>query len=165
MRQLLAVAFLLLFCASAASAQTVFLVRHAERADAGMAAASMSGADPDLSGAGMARAEALAATLKDAGIRAIFTTEYKRTQQTAMPLARQLGIPPTVVTSKDPEGLVRRLKSAAGNVLVVGHSNTVPEILKALGVHDRITIEETAFDNLFVVSRAGAPSLLHLHYR
>ena len=60
----------------------MFLVRHAERADAGMAAAKMAGRDPDLSDAGKARANALAAMLKDARITAIFTTEYKRTRQT-----------------------------------------------------------------------------------
>lgn len=165
MRQMLAVTLLVLLYASAADAQAIFLVRHAERADAGMAAASMTGADPDLSPAGKARAESLAVMLEDAGIRTIFATEYKRTQQTAAPLGRRLGVEPMVVTSKDTAGLVQTLKATTGNVLVVGHSNSVPEILRLLGIHERVTIEETAFDDLFIVSRAGAPALLRLHYK
>ncbi len=165
MRQMLAVTLLVLFHASAADAQAIFLVRHAERADAGMAAASTAGADPDLSPAGRARAESLAAMLEDANIRTIFTTEYKRTQQTGAPLGRLLGIQPTVVTSKDTAGLVQKLKATTGNVLVVGHSNSVPEIIELLGIPGRVTIEEFVFDDLFIVPRVAAPTLLRLHYK
>ena len=164
MRQMLAVTLLVLFHASAAGAQAIFLVRHAERADAGMAAASMTGADPDLSPAGKARAESLARMLEDADIKTIFTTEYKRTQQTAAPLGRLLGVQPTVVTSKDTAGLARKLKAAAANVLVVGHSNTVPEIIDLLGIPERVTIEDSVFGDLFIVPRVGAPTLLRLHF-
>jgi phosphohistidine phosphatase SixA len=165
MRQMLAATLLVLFYTSAADAQAIFLVRHAERADDGMAAASMTGADPDLSPAGQARAESLAAMLEDASIRTIFTTEYKRTQQTAAPLGKRLGVEPTIVASKDTAGLVEKLKAATGNVLVVGHSNTVPEIIELLGLREHVTIEATAFDNLFIVPRVGAPTLLRLRYR
>jgi phosphohistidine phosphatase SixA len=103
----------------------VFLVRHAERADT-VEAGSSTMTDPDLSGAGLARAESLATTLKHAKVTAIHTTEYKRTKQTAEPLAKALGLQPTVVMSKDLPGLMEKLKAATGNVLVVGHSNSVP---------------------------------------
>src|SRR6185436_4951624 len=114
----------------------VFLVRHAERADAGMASAKVAGADPELSDAGKARAVALAALLKDAKITAIFTTEYKRTRDTAEPLATAAGIAAAVVDSKDGAGLIGKVQASAGNILVIGHSNTLPEVIKALGVSE-----------------------------
>jgi broad specificity phosphatase PhoE len=90
--------------------------------------------------------------LRDAGIRAVFVTEYKRTQETAAPLAKALGITPSVITSKDQEGLIARIKASAGNVLVVGHSNSVPEVIKRLGVATTVTIADDEFDHLFVVT-------------
>ena len=143
----------------------VFLVRHAERADAGMAAAKMAGADPELSDAGKARAASLAALLKDAKITAIFTTEYKRTRDTAQPLAAAAGIATAAVSSKDTASLIDKVKASAGNVLVVGHSNTLPDVIKALGIDEPVSIAEHQFDNLFVVVRGAKPALLRLHYR
>jgi broad specificity phosphatase PhoE len=147
----------------AVAQSTVFIVRHAERADAGTKPPP--GADPDLSAAGRARAEALAAMLKDARIGEIFVTEFKRTSQTADPLATLLGVEPTVITQKEGLALVQRLKSASAPVLVVGHSNTVPEVIKALGVAEAVSVDETEFDNLFIVVPGSTPSLMRLHYR
>lgn len=141
----------------------VFLVRHAERADTGMMVEA--GADPDLSRSGRARAETLAAMLKDARITQIYVTEYKRTRQTAEPLAKILGLEPTRMNSKDTAALAARLKAASGNVLVVGHSNSIPALVNALGVDETITIGESDYDNLFVVVRGGSPSLLRLHFQ
>ncbi len=158
--------FMLLATASLAAAQTVLVVRHAERADAARAqGATMMADDPELSAAGRARAEALASTLKDAGVTEIFVTEYKRTQQTAAPLAKLLGVAVQTVSSKDTAALVSRLKSAKGNVLVVGHSNTVPDIIKGLGIATPVTIGEADYDNLFVVTPGERPALVRLHYR
>jgi broad specificity phosphatase PhoE len=122
------------------------------------------GTDPSLSEAGHSRAVALATLLKDARISAIFVTEYKRTQQTAEPLAKALGVTPIVVKANDTAALVAQLKQAANNVLVVGHSNTVPDIIKALGVTTPVSIADTEYDNLFVVVPQGS-RLIHLHYR
>ena len=130
-----------------------------------MAAAKMAGADPELSDVGRARANALAALLQDAKITAIFTTEYKRTRDTAQPLATATGIAAAAVDSKDAAGLIARVKASAGNVLVVGHSNTVPDVIKALGVTEPVAIADDQFDNLFVVIRGDRPALLRLHYR
>jgi 2,3-bisphosphoglycerate-dependent phosphoglycerate mutase len=149
--------------ASPALAQsTVFVVRHAERADAGTPVT-----DPDLSAAGHARAEALASALRDAGITAIFVTQLKRTQQTAAPLAKALGLTPVVLPQDNTAGLIARLEKHTGNALVVGHSNTVPEIVKLLGVSSPVTVGDTEFDHLFVVVRPvmGAPSVILLRYR
>jgi phosphohistidine phosphatase SixA len=148
-----------------ASAPTIFLVRHAERADAGRGGPPMTGADPPLSTAGRARAKALAVVLKDAGIAEIYATELKRTQRTAAPTAAARGLTVKTVAADDVAGLVAKLKAATGNVLVVGHSNTVPEIIKSLGVNTPVTIADAEFDNLFVVVQGVSPRLLRLHYR
>ena len=152
--------------ASPAAAQpTIFLVRHAERADTAQGTSPAMAADPDLSEAGRARAESLATALKDATITAIYATEFKRTQQTAAPLAKALGLTVTIVTSKNVPELIDQLKKSKGNALVVGHSNTVPEIIKALGVTTPVTIGDNDFDNMFLVRLSSPPALLRLHYR
>jgi broad specificity phosphatase PhoE len=162
-RILFALTVLAFAAASAALAQSVvFVVRHAERADAGMMRGGSD--DPDLSAAGYARAEALAALLKDARITAIYVTEFKRTRQTAEPLAKMLALEPTVVSSKDTDGLMQRVKASQGNVLVVGHSNTLPVILKTLG-GEEIAIGDSDYDNLFIVTGSTPRSVLRLHYR
>ena len=105
-----------------------------------------------------------AAMLRDAGIRGIYTTEYKRTQQTAAPLAKALGIEATVVPAREMKSLVEKLKSNPGNVLVVGHSNTVGEMIAALGVTEPVKVGDADYDNLFVVVRSDKPTLVRLHY-
>lgn len=165
MRKSILVLLIVLAAAPIAAAQTVFVVRHAERADAATGGAAMMAADPELSKAGRVRAEALAATLKDAGIAAIFATEYRRTQQTAAPLAKLLGLTVQPVPSKDQAGLIAKVKAVKGNVLVIGHSNTVPVTIKALGIDAAVTVGEADFDNLFVVTLGAQPSLVRLHFR
>ena len=152
------------FAAETAAQQTVYVVRHAERADAGAGATTMA-TDPDLSDAGRARAQALAATLKDAGVTLILVTEYKRTQQTAEPLAKLLGVQPSVVNAKDSPGLLEKVKAATGPVLIVGHSNTIPEILAKLGVENPPKLADGDYDNLFIVSGSEKRTLLRLHFR
>jgi broad specificity phosphatase PhoE len=165
-RMLLLVAAAVLTVAGTASAQnTVFVVRHAERADAAANASPMMASDPDLSEIGRARAKSLVATLKDAGITAIYSTEYKRTQQTAEPLATALGIKVTTVPARDMAALIEKLKAAKGNALVVGHSNTVGPVIAALGVTEPVELTDRDYDNLFIVVRSATPSLLRLHFR
>jgi 2,3-bisphosphoglycerate-dependent phosphoglycerate mutase len=143
---------------SAATAQsTIFIVRHAEKADATK--------DPDLSAAGRARAEALAKMLKDANITAIYTTEFKRTQQTAAPLAKALGITVTTLPAEDSASLIAKLRALNGNSLVVGHGNTIPGLIKALGISEPINIADNDYDNLFAVVLSEKPYLIRLHYR
>lgn len=166
MRQLvLSVLFVVGAAAQTAAQSTVFVVRHAERADAGATASPMMATDPDLSEIGKARAESLAIALKDAGITAIFTTEYKRTQQTAAPLAKALGIQATTVPARDMPALIEKIKAASANVLVVGHSNTVADVMSRLGVTDAVKVGDNDYDNLFVLVRSEKPVLLRLHYK
>jgi broad specificity phosphatase PhoE len=143
---------------STATAQsTIFVVRHAEKADATK--------DPDLSEAGRARAEALAKTLRDANITAIYATEFKRTQQTAAPLAKALGLTVTVLPAQDSAALIATLRALKGNALVVGHGDTIPNLIKALGVSEPINIADNDYDNLFVLVLHEKPQLIRLHYR
>jgi broad specificity phosphatase PhoE len=165
MRRLVFSVFLLFFAVPVAAQPLVFVVRHAERADAGTGGATTMATDPDLSDAGRARAESLAAALKDAKITAIFVTPYKRTRQTAEPLAKALGVQPTEIDAKDMGSLIEKVKAASGNVLVVGHSNTVPDVLSKLGADDAPKLADADYDNLFVVIRGAKPSLLRLHFR
>lgn len=165
MRILLAILLLLAGAAEAAAQRVVFVVRHAERADSGGAAAGMMANDPGLSAAGQARAESLARLLRDAKLSDIFITEYRRTAETAAPLARALRLEPARVKAAEVARLAQRIAAAAGNVLVVGHSNTVPELLDALGATERVSIAEQEFDNLFLVVQGGpAPVLIRLRY-
>jgi broad specificity phosphatase PhoE len=152
--------------ATAAADQIVFVVRHAERADGGQPGGGMMGNDPPLSEAGTARAKRLAAMLASADVKHVFTTELQRTQQTGAPTAAAAKVQPTVVQASDAAGLLAQVRAAAGNVLVVGHSNTVPALLKQLGVTAPDSIPDNEYDNLFVVVRpaTGAPALVRLRY-
>jgi broad specificity phosphatase PhoE len=154
----LALSLLLFLSVSIASAQpVVVIVRHAEKAANG-------GNDPDLSSAGRARAEALARILKDSGITAIFATQFKRTQETAAPTATSAHVTPTVVASKDTAALVARLHQLSGNALVVGHDDTIPNIIKALGINSSITIPAADYSELLIVILGDKPQLFRLHY-
>ncbi len=160
----LVAAALLATVIDAAAQNAVFVVRHAERADAGSGATTMA-TDPELSDIGRTRAQSLAAMLKDAGVTVIFVTEYKRTQQTAEPLAKLLGIQATVVSAKDTQGLIEKVKAVTGRALVVGHSNTVPEVLGKLGVENPPKLADSDYGDLFMVSRGDTTTLFRLHYR
>jgi broad specificity phosphatase PhoE len=156
-RFLLCCLFLSLFVGAANAQTSIFIVRHAEKAD--------STKDTDLSEAGRARAEALAKILRDANITAIYTTEFKRTQETAAPLAKALGIDPTNLAAKDTDALVAKLRDSHGNALVVGHGDTIPNLIKALGLSEPISIAENDYGNLFVVTLTDKPRLVRLHYQ
>jgi phosphohistidine phosphatase SixA len=138
--------------------QTVILVRHAERAG-GM------GADVRISEAGKCRAEALARMLADAGVEHIYVSEVPRTQQTARPLANKLRIRPEVVPAKDIDSLVAKVRTG-GVVLVVGHSNTVPEIIKRIGGGTVQPIDDGEYDRMYIVTLTDPnhATLVKLHY-
>ncbi|HKV99648.1 MAG TPA: phosphoglycerate mutase family protein [Vicinamibacterales bacterium] len=148
--------------AAAMAQRLVYVVRHAERADGGMPPAGVAKPDPPLSEAGKARADKLASMLAISGVTAIYVTEYVRTQQTAAPLAAALKLRPAVIPSSGTADLVARLKADHRNdiVLVVGHSNSVPEIIKALG-GPPVTIADDEYDKLFIVVPAtGAMTVI-----
>ena len=160
---------LLLAAATASAQQTIFLVRHAERADAAPPARGTMTApstDPPLSTAGHERAAHLATMLRSANVKYIFATEFLRTRQTAAPLAQARHLETVSIPGNEPDALLTKLRGLKGSIVIVGHSNSVPDILKRLGVKEEITIAETEFDNLFVIVRpeAGEPTLVRLRY-
>ena len=149
---------LLLVSASVGRAESiVVIVRHAEKA-------SGQSDDPSLSEAGRARAETLARILKDSEISAIFTTEFKRTKETAAPTASALKLTPTVVSATEIATLADKLRELHGNALVVGHGNTIPDLIKALGIEVPINIPENDYDHFFIVAVGNQPHLLRLRY-
>jgi phosphohistidine phosphatase SixA len=146
---------------------TVIVVRHAERADDGTK-------DPPLSAAGEARAKRLASHLQSAEIAAAYVTPLKRTQQTAALAVATIAptITTTTLPAADIDALIARIRLHRPNetVLVVGHSNTVPRILQALGMPNPPTIAEDEYHHLFVVtpdmgtSAARGVRVLQLRY-
>jgi phosphohistidine phosphatase SixA len=153
-----------------AETTTVFLVRHAERAAPGDPEFDPADpSDPPLNAAGRARAVELARVLEEAGVSAVYASQFKRTQQTVEPLAARAGVPVTVHDARDSAGLAELITSvdAGGVVVIAGHSNTVPELVEALGAPPVAAIEDAwEYDNLFVVTRGtgGAATVRTLKY-
>jgi phosphohistidine phosphatase SixA len=138
---------------------TVFFVRHAEKHISPPD-------DPVLTTSGKTRAKNLARILNKAGIKAILTSQFARTKETARPLAEAIGVVPTTVSVEpdpsDPNKVsaesikkyVDRIGLHSGeSVLVVGHTNTIPQIIGVLGGDTLPTISEAEFDKLFIVTR------------
>ena len=147
-------------CSGPSASKTIFLVRHAEKA-------ADDPRDPTLTAAGQARAEALLHALENAGVTALYATEFKRTQLTLAPLAAKLHLETTIVPARDVAGLIKRLTDARGGVSVVaGHSNSVDKVIDALGAGKVGPIDDAVYDNLFVVtiSASGEARLLKLKF-
>ena len=156
---MLTVASLMLACNGPYT--TALLVRHAEKAN---------GADPPLTAAGQARAQALKVLLADAGIRAIYATDTTRSRATGQPLADALGLPLTIYAN--PADLTAAILTDHHGeaVLVVGHSNTVGQLIAAFGADQPASlpnpIDENDFDNLItiLVHKDGSATALHSRY-
>jgi len=146
----------------------IFVVRHAEKD-------TIPHENPPLNPAGRARADSLAAVLRDAGVTVIVTTQQYRTQQTAAPLAAALHITPISVPidGRKPEEHIRAVADAvrgaahAGDiVLVVDHQSTLPGIIAAFGAPRPATMCDVEFSNLYVLlpARADRMHLTRAHY-
>ena len=132
---------------SAMDAVTFIVVRHAEKQ-------LDDTPDPALTSAGQARARTLATLLQKRDVVAAYATDFRRTQQTAQPVAQAHGL---AVIAYDADGpaapFAARLQHdhATGTVLVVGHSNTVPDIVSALCKCVVAPIDERDYGNLYDV--------------
>jgi phosphohistidine phosphatase SixA len=148
---------------AAQSSLTVILVRHAEKM-----AVPPENKDPDLSPVGLVRAGELARLFGKTDISAIYVTQYKRSQQTAKPLADKLGLSVTRVDAKKTSELVKQIRSRnMGQVIfIAGHNNTVPEIIAALGGPQLPIIPLEEYDNLYIltVHQDGSAKLLKMKY-
>jgi broad specificity phosphatase PhoE len=134
---------------------TIVLIRHGERHPSGSDA---------LSPAGKKRATLLAQMFKGSGVTAIFTSEFTRTKETAKPLAQAVGITSRIIAA-DATAARTQVLAAGACPIVVGHSDTVPALIAALGGPDDIEINELEFDRMFVVTvGSGAVSTLDFRY-
>ena len=131
---------------------TIIFVRHAEKA-------AVPADDPGLSEAGQRRVAELTRQLVDAdvvaGIDAVYATDYNRTQETARPIADALDLPINSYDARDTETVLATiLKEHKGKIiLVVGHSNTVPELIANLGASKKVPpIHESEYDNIYIIS-------------
>lgn len=106
-------------------AQTVYVMRHLNTPEGER--------DPDLTDAGKANAGALVGWFRGKKLVAIYVSDYKRTRQTAGPLAELRGIAVKLYDPRDTPGLIARVRAETGPVLIVGHSNTVPDVVEQLG--------------------------------
>ena len=128
---------------------TLIMVRHAEKMDDGTR-------DPSLNDIGVERAERLAKLLlEDFEVGAVYSTPYKRTQETAKPLADMIGFEIQTYDPRDPQGFIELLMEAkkGKSVLIVGHSNTTPALVNlVLGEDKYEQLDESAYGNIFIVS-------------
>ena len=141
---------------------TIILVRHAEKK------IEPNNPDPDLAPAGAERATEIARMFGDAGINAIYATQYKRTQQTVKPLADRIGVPVTQLDASQNDELVKRIQTThrGQTVFVAGHNNTIPATVSALSGESYPTIPESEYDNLYIVTiyRFGKAKVVKLKY-
>jgi phosphohistidine phosphatase SixA len=136
------------------AAPTYYVMRHLEKAD---------GPDPALSPTGGANAQRLAAWFKGrAKPQAIYVSTTRRARETAAPLAVRLGLTPKEYDPADTPALVARVRAEPGSVLVVGHSNTVPDIVAALGGTRPAPIADSEYGAVWAVTRAGSTERLML---
>ena len=151
---------------------TIFIVRHAEKADEPRQ-------DPPLSEKGIRRAAELTRLLSASEIKAVYTSQFQRTKLTGEPVAKQSGATTTTFVLKSDPANPRRISDESTNesaakflqhtgqsVLVVGHTNSIPDLIKALGGGSIGTIDEKTYDDLFIVTvyAKGQAKVAHLKY-
>jgi broad specificity phosphatase PhoE len=141
---------------------TVILVRHAEKK------LEPNNPDPDLTPEGVERAQEIARVFGNAGINAIYATQYKRTQQTVKPLSDRTGVPVTLVEASKPDDVVKQIQTAhrGQTIFVAGHNNTAPAIASTLSGENFPVIPESEYDNLFIVTiyRFGKAKVVRMKY-
>lgn len=140
---------------------TVVLVRHAEKL-------SDDERDPGLTPAGEARAKMLAGMLVRTDVKALYASEFRRTRQTLAPLAAAKGIPVETVDAATPAVLVEKIfaEHRGDTVVIAGHSNTLPELIRLLADFEIAVIDESDYSGIYVLSlpRFGEPRVLQLVY-
>lgn len=128
-------------CAALADPAAVYLVRHGEKEAAGQ--------DPALTAQGRQRAQNIATMLHKTGIVHIFSTPTARTRQTAQPLAERSKLEVQLYDPRAPQALVAKVKGLNGPVLVVGHSNTLSELVRLFGGQPGAEIADNEYDRVY----------------
>ena len=131
------------------SGYTLYLVRHAEKQSDGSR-------DPALTEIGKNRSEQLAVWFQDKGITDIWSSDYKRTRNTAMPLVTGLGLELSIYDPGNLPGLAKKLRQQQHTALIVGHSNTTPELARLLCDCFVEDMDESEYDRLIVISISGS---------
>jgi len=124
----------------------IIMVRHAEK---------LSGKDPELTACGKLRAQHLIDELQHLNVVAVYSTNYQRTTQTAMPLAHHLGLELTFYQPGELSKLAAGLQQIIGDVVVIGHSNTTPELAELLVGHAVEPIAHHQYDRLYSYRSEG----------
>lgn len=135
--------FLLVPAFAMADAKVIYVTRHAEK--------GAESKDPNLTPQGQARARTLALILSKVGIKHAFSSATQRTRQTAQPLAAQAGVEVQIYDAGKPAIVIEKIKALAGPTLLVGHSNTVPDLVKMLG-GAAMPMTDEEFDRLYQVT-------------
>jgi phosphohistidine phosphatase SixA len=132
--------------------RTYYIVRHAEKAVPSPGTTMSTPDDPPLSDQGKARAQALKEVLKDKNIASIYSTNTVRTRTTAEPLSQHTGVSIQTYGPRPDSTFINSLKNSNGNVLVVGHSNTVDDIVNGLVNQKKLSdLADSEYNNLFVI--------------
>ncbi|MCF2909558.1 histidine phosphatase family protein [Pseudoalteromonas sp. DL2-H2.2] len=125
-----------------AQPEQIVLIRHAEK---------MAGKDPELTPQGQQRAQRLATLLAPLSPGRLFSTDYNRTKQTLAPLSSKTSVPVQLYDPRALADFAMQLKTYSGTIVVAGHSNTTPELVKLLSGHS-VSIREDEFDKVFIVN-------------
>ena len=129
------------------AANSIYLVRHAEKLQ--------DGADPALTECGKARAQALAALLSEIKLSAVYATPYQRTQQTAAAFAQSQQLKVSLYDPRDTGALLQQLASHSQPVLIVGHSNTIPPLVTELSAIAMAPLDEQDYSMLYRVDNSA----------
>lgn len=140
-------------------ATTIYLVRHAEKV----------GQLDSLSIEGLARAQSLKHTLENVKLDHIYSTDYNRTMNTALPIAKEIGLNIVNYDASDLKAFTKKIESEhkGQTILVVGHSNTTPTLVNLLLGEERLkALDEKDYDNLFILTKlcCQESNLISLNY-
>lgn len=124
---------------------TLYLVRHAEKQ-------LDDSDDPRLTDAGKKRSEQLAKWLRDKDIQDVWSSDFRRTRDTAKPALKQNGLATKLYDPQDQPALVKQLLESQHNALVVGHSNTIPELARLICECTIDDMDESEYDRLIVIA-------------
>ncbi len=141
----IALLILLSFALVQCKSTRVYIVRHAEKG-------TVPAGDPDLTEEGRARAQALAGSLRNKEIKAIYSTQTRRTQQTAEPLSLQTGVQVRSYANDTLLKFLYHVLDAEQNTLIVGHSNTILRMVQELSLKPSLKeIPDNDYDNMFII--------------
>ncbi|WP_321396020.1 phosphoglycerate mutase family protein [Emcibacter sp.] len=138
--------------------QTIYLIRHAEKMTDGTA-------DPALTEAGRQRAQWYAGYFADKKLTAVYSTDLKRTRETAAPTLHNTGLSLDFYDPHDLAGFADRTRDLPGNILVVGHSNTTPYLAGLLSGQELPELQDGQYDRIFVITKNEEGTIrLHLDH-